>query len=67
LLVFEDVGNTVIDGQELAANEPYLYISGGMTGNNPLAGNAVDQVKIACGDATANATFKMGGTYNSQA
>jgi hypothetical protein len=51
----------------LTANEPYLYISGGMTGNNPLAGNAVDQVKLANGDATANATFKMGGTYNSQA
>jgi hypothetical protein len=67
LVVFEDAGNTVIDGQELTANEPYLYISGGMTGNNPLAGNAVDQVKIANGDSTANATFKMGGTYNSQA
>lgn len=66
LVVFEDAGNTVLDGQELNASEPYFYVSG-LTGNNPLAGNAIDQVRIANGNSASNATFKMGGTYNSQA
>lgn len=66
LVVFEDAGNAALDGQELTANEPYMYVYG-LTGNNPLTGNAVDQIRIANGNSTTNATFKLGGTYNSEA
>ena len=66
LVVFEDVGNTVIDGSELVANEPYFWVDG-MGSTNPLTGNAVDQIRIANGNSASNATFKLGGTYNSQA
>ncbi len=64
-VVFEDSGNAVLSAAELVANEPYLYIDG-VTATNPLAGNPVDEVHVANGDATAAATFKMGGVYDSE-
>jgi len=66
LIVFEDAGNTALHGVELSAGEPFFFVDG-LTGNNPLTGNAVDQVRIANGNSASNTTFKMGGTYNSQA
>jgi hypothetical protein len=64
-VVFEDVGDAVLSAAELVANEPYLYIDG-VTATNPLAGNPVDEVHVANGDATAAASFKMGGVYDSE-
>jgi hypothetical protein len=64
-VVFEDVGDNVLSAAELVANEPYLYIDG-VTSTNPLAGNPVDEVHVANGDATAAASFKMGGVYDSE-
>ena len=64
-VVFEDSGNTVLSAAELVANEPYLYIDG-VIATNPLEGNPVDEVHVANGDATAPATFKMGGVYDSE-
>lgn len=64
-VVFEDVSDTVLSAAELVANEPYLYIDG-VTATNPLAGNPVDEVHVANGDATAAASFKMGGVYDSE-
>lgn len=65
-IIFEDSGDAELDAEELIANEPYLYVDG-MTASNPLTGNPVDQVLIANGDSSNTATFKMGGTYNSDA
>lgn len=64
-VVFEDVSDTVLSAAELVANEPYLYIDG-VTATNPLAGTPVDEVHVANGDATAAASFKMGGVYDSE-
>ena len=63
-IVFEDSGDAEIDAAELIANEPYMYIDG-MTASNPLTGNPVDEVHIANGDSSLVATFRLGGTYNS--
>jgi len=65
-IVFEDAGNTVVAAAELTASEPYMYVAN-MTASNPLTGNAIDQVRIANGNSSSNATFKLGGTYNSLA
>lgn len=64
-VVFEDSGDNVLSAAELVANEPYLYIDG-IIAENPLTGNPVDEVHVANGDATAPATFKMGGIYDSE-
>ena len=64
-VVFEDSGDNVLSAAELVANEPYLYIDG-IIATNPLAGDPVDEVHVANGDATAPATFKMGGVYDSE-
>lgn len=64
-VVFEDSGDAVLSAAELVANEPYLYIDG-VTATNPLTGNPVDEVHVANGDATAAASFKMGGVYDSE-
>lgn len=64
-VVFEDSGDAVLSAAELVANEPYFYIDG-VTATNPLAGNPVDEVHVANGDATAAASFKMGGVYDSE-
>jgi len=64
-VVFEDSVDNVLSAAELVANEPYLYIDG-IIATNPLAGNPVDEVHVANGDATAPATFKMGGVYDSE-
>ena len=64
-VVFEDSVDAVLSAAELVANEPYLYIDG-IIATNPLAGNPVDEVHVANGDATAPATFKMGGVYDSE-
>ena len=64
-VVFEDSDDAVLSAAELVANEPYLYIDG-IIATNPLAGKPVDEVHVANGDATAPATFKMGGVYDSE-
>ena len=65
-VVFEDAGNTAIANATLTANQPWMYIDG-VTASNPLTGNAVDQIRLANGNSASNGTFKLGGTYNSEA
>ena len=64
-IVFEDVGDAVLDAQVALADYPYFYIAGaGMT--NPLAGNAVDEIHVSCEDLADTKTFEMGILYDSE-
>lgn len=64
VIVFEDSGDAVLDGEEIQAGEAYCYIDGGIYAN-PLTGNPVAQVWIANGDSSAANLFSMSGLYNS--
>lgn len=55
---FQENDGTVIDSQELTANEPWTWISGQGV-SNPLTGNPVGKIQVSCGEA-AEATLMIG-------
>lgn len=55
---FQKGDDTVIDSQELTANEPWTWISGQGVAN-PLTGDPVGKIQVSCGEA-AEATLFIG-------
>jgi hypothetical protein len=64
-VVFEDVGDAVLDAQELLADMPYLYYANSSM-TNPLAGNPIDEIIVSSADTTGAQLFKLGYMYNSE-
>ena len=64
VVVFEDSGDAVLDGEDIAAGEGYVYVAG-LSQSNPLTGNPVDQVWVANGDSSGTNAFLLGVLYDS--
>ena len=63
-LDFLDSGDATLHAQEIEADESWDWVDGNGS-SNPLTGNPVDELHVSNGSATAAATFKLAGLYNS--
>lgn len=64
VVVFEDSGDAVLDGEDIVGGEGYVYVAG-LSQSNPLVGNPVDQVWVANGDSSGTNAFLLGVLYDS--